>query len=139
MARREGDVLEFARAVLIFAYRTEDVRNDLVDLKYLPHSCSNGDCRVSVPYSSSENLTAQIDLLRNEYALISNNFILWGFKNVSMDIVNTVNAPKGLFSMIILHNPEEISLKFSSINPLGWHAYSKNSMQTYWQIHSFPI
>ena len=133
VARREGDVLEFARAMLIFAYRTEDVQqNDLVDLKYLfSFLLQRGIACVSVPYSSSENLTAQIDLLKNEYALISNNLILWGFKNVSMDIVNTVNAPKGLFSMIILHNPEEISFgNFSSINP-AWLAcvFSKNSMQ----------
>ena len=82
MARREGDVLEFAKAMLIFAYRTEDVQqNDLVDLKYLfSFLLQRGIACVSVPYSSSENLTAQIDLLKNEYALISNSLILWGFK-----------------------------------------------------------
>ena len=135
VARREGDILEFARAMLIFAYRTEDVQQkDLFDLKYLfSFLLERGIACVSVPYSSSENLIAQIDLLKNEYALISNNLILWGLKNVTMDIVNAVNVPNDLFSMIILQYPEEISFRnLSSINS-AWLTcvFSKNSMQNF--------
>ena len=104
-SQEEGDILEFARAMLIFAYRTEDVQQkDLVDLKYLfSFLLERGIACVSVPYSSSENLIAQIDLLKNRH-MISNNPHSQGLKNVTMDIINTVNVPNDLFSMIILQN-----------------------------------
>lgn len=109
LARREGDILDYANAMLVFLYDIDDLKDaEMREVeKLFSFLLSRGIACAAVPFSDSNNFSAQIDLLKSDYPLISNNLILWGFEKTTTILANLIADHHDLASMLILHNPDK--------------------------------
>lgn len=109
LARREGDILDYANAMLVLLYDIDDLKDaEMREVeKLFSFLLSRGIACAAVPFSDSNNFSAQIDLLKSDYPLIANNLILWGFEKTTTILANLIADHHDLASMLILQNPDK--------------------------------
>ncbi len=116
-ARRRGDTLEYARAILVYLHDTENglSKNETKNLETtFSFLLERGIACVSIPFSSAKELERQILFLKSDYPLISKTVMVCGRKKSANHIMKILEKNDDLISLAILQDPSENNLLNSS-------------------------